>query len=189
MAVHLMGLGNDDGAAQSMRAARRADPALAVPDWFPASHPLRAALEAGGTTAASRKVPEPRSGSLAFDGLGGRFRPADLPTVVQLFDESGRAIATDYLGPRDPLPAYAAVPRLRTTLVVSASASGAVAMGLLAASVASRGALFDAAADRRTDAAQLDHLRATTNLFALGGAGAVALTLGLATGAWTVGSR
>ncbi len=168
MALHLSSIGDDANAALSMIAARAAWPELVVSEELIApAHPLRAVLDAPLDPSATRRVPEPREGSIAFDGTHARERPREHPTIAQLFDETGLARTTTYLAPREPLPPYRALPRQRTRLVACAAGATALAGGAYAWSWAQRGALLSRAADPTTSADALDATRASMNTLAL----------------------
>ncbi len=138
MAIHLYGLGDRDGAVASIRAARWAAEADTAGDLLAPTHELAEAAAGDTEPPKTHRVPEPRAGSIAFDGLNGRERPIGVPTLVQVFDESGQAVVTDYIGPRDPLPEYAAVPRRRNLLVGVGIGAGAGAVAAFAGSFAAR---------------------------------------------------
>ncbi len=190
MGLHLFAVGDAHNAALSVVAARRLDPEASIPDDLVSpDHELRRAWAEDDGRARYRRVPEPRSGSLAFDGIGGRDRPAGVPTLLQRFDESGLLASTTYLGAREPLPDYPAVPRTRAALVGSASAAGAASVVLFALAGVARGNLYDTAADPSAPAEELDRLRTLGNTWtALGTIGLVG-GLGAGTAAILVGER
>ncbi len=187
MALHLHALGDDAGAQLGIAAAYTLDPNTGYPDdLIPPAHPLREAWSELAPDAVVRRVPEPKYGRLAFDGTITRDRPKNTPTVAQVFDDSGLALSTHYLGPREPLPSYAAVPRQRNMLI--GCAGGAVALSGMTYGLAwaSRDSLYSNAAKPNTKAGKLDSARATGNaltalsgvLFGVGagcGVGAVAI--------------
>jgi hypothetical protein len=189
LALQRFELGDPDAAATSMAAARATDGSAEVPaEWLPAEHPLRTAW-AGAEPPGTVRVPEPRVGTLAFDGRAGRERPRGVPTLVQRFDAAGVAQSTAYLGPREALPDYEAIPRRRRALTAGAIGAGAAGAGLLVGSwLQYRGLLADAA-DPAVPADALTAQRATVNvLFVLGG-GLVGAGAGLGVGAAAVGPR
>jgi hypothetical protein len=190
MALHLEALGDTTDAGLAVAASRRIEPDYKFDDAvFPADQPVRVAWEAADPTPVTHKVPEPRSGSLAFDGHNGRERPTGVPSLVQVFDDDGTAISTSWLGPRDPLPTYRAIPRTRDALVVC-SATGLVGGGVsLGFAWAERAALLGLAADPGAPAADLDARRGAMNLLSLVGTGLVGVGLGCGTGAALVGER
>jgi hypothetical protein len=189
MALHLDGLGDDAGSDAALQRARALDPALPFDDaWVGADHHLRAAI-AAPPEAEARKVPEPRAGSLAFDGTLTRERPVDEPTLLQWFDGSGVARTTAYLGPDDPLPAYDAVPRLRNTLLGSGAASllaSGVAIGL---AYGSQAELFRLSEDPSLGADPLVAQRRRTDLLAGAGYGLLGIGVGFGAAAVAVGQR
>jgi hypothetical protein len=184
VALQQLELGNPAAAAASWVALAQTDPALPMPDdWLPADHPLRA------TPPRARKVPEPRVGTLAFDGVTGRERPVGRPTLVQRFDSAGVAQATAYLGESDPLPPYEAIPRVRRRLTASAIGAGALGVGAVGLSWLRYQGLLSAADDPTTPADELDRGRAAVNgLYGVGGA-FVGVGVGLGVGAVVVGPR
>ena len=190
MAIHLYGLGARDGAVASIRAARWAAEGDALPaDLLAPTHELAQAAAADPDPPKTQRVPEPRAGSIAFDGLNGRDRPVGVPTLVQVFDESGQAVVTDYIGPRDPLPEYRAVPRRRNLLVGVGVGAGAGAVAAFAGSFVARENMYTLAADPAVGREPLDQALNRTNLLAtLGGVG-LAVSVGAGTAAFLVGSR
>lgn len=189
MALQLDGLGDAAGADGAIRAALAVDGSIAFDDtWVGADHHLRAAFGVPGSDR-SRKVPEPRSGSVAFDGVATRARPLERPSLVQVFDAGGVARATAYLGPKDPLPAYAAVPRRRNALLISAGASLAASGVLVGLGYSEQAELFRLARDPGISADRLTAQRRTTDLLAGLGYGFGGLAAGLGAGAAVVGQR
>lgn len=190
LAMHLSAIGDEANAAASASAARAADPALVVPpDLLPPDHPVRLAFEAAPTAPKRRKVPEPREGSLAFDGASGRLRPAGAPTVLQVLDETGLPRLTTYLGSREPLPAYAAVPRRRNALLACAGGSLALSGGTFAWGWSRRSALLAEAADPTVPAERLDGLRAAGNGAAVLSGVLFGAAAGCGAGAAAIGPR
>jgi hypothetical protein len=189
MALQQLELGNPDAAAVTIAAAHAVDSTAEMPEgWLPADHPLRLAWSAA-PDASFAKAPEPRAGTLAFDGHGGRERPKNLPTIVQMFDGSGIAQTTAYIGPGDPLPAYDAIPHRRNTLLISAGGAGAGGLVLLAASWLHYQSLVTAADDPTTPADDLLAGRAGTNTLYAGGAALIGLGIGFTVGAVAVGPQ
>ncbi len=189
LALQRFELGDPEAAARSIAAAKAVDPASAFPTgWLAADHPLVAAWGAAEAPAYG-KVPEPRVGSLAFDGVTGRERPRELPTIAQEFDAAGVARATRYLGPRETFDGYDAIPRTRNTLIATGAGAGVSGAALLVGIWLQYRSLLANAADPLAPADDLQGQRATTNaLFALGG-GFVGVGIGLGAGAIAVGQR
>jgi hypothetical protein len=189
MALQQLELGNPAAADSAVAAVHHVDPALVLPaDWLPPDHPLRVAFSAA-TEPTFSKAPEPRVGALAFDGTNGRMRPRDLPTIAQVFDASGVAQSTLYLGATDPLPTYTAIPRRRTTLAVTAGASGALGLSLMGASWLQYRSMVAAADDMTVPADDLVAMRGKTNALYLGGASFVGIGLGFGAAAIATGPR
>ncbi len=171
MALHLVAIGDEDGGAQAAQAARRVDPETPFESaLLPSTHPLALAWAAAEPVDRTRQAPEPRAGSVSFDGVHTRARPANRPTILQLFDETGQARTTTYLAPREALPEYRAIPRQRNLLLGCAAGGGATAVGLYAASWSARSRTFARAGDQSVDAVSLDRGRTTANLLAAGSA-------------------
>ena len=164
MAIHLFSLGQEEGALQTITAAKALDPAYVWNDaMLPASHPLRVAWDAADAPK-THKVPEPREGFLVFDGISGRARPKGVPTISQRLDASGSPTWTTYLGPREPLPAYREIPRRRNALLGCAIGGGAVGLGTWVASNVSKGDLKRSARDQSVSADVLDGKRSRSNV-------------------------
>lgn len=190
MAMHLHAIGDTERAGGALAAARHADPeAVLDPELVPPSHPLHEHWEGAAPTGATRRVPEPRHGSLAFDGSFGRDRPRDHPTLAQLFDASGIATSTHYLGAREPLPAYAAVPRRRNALLGCAGGAGALAAGSFALGWGANSRTYANAADPTFAADELDGSRAAANAWTLASSGLLAIGAGCGTAAVLTGAR
>lgn len=189
MSLQLDVVGDAAGADDAIRAARAVDAALPFDlQWVGADHHLLAAL-ATPVSPATRKVPEPRSGSIAFDGVSTRDRPKERPALVQVFDAAGVARTTAYLGPRDPLPPYAAVPRRRYALAGSAAGSLLASGVFLGLGYAAQADLFARADDPAAPAGELVALRRRADAFAATGYALVGLSAGLGAGAVLVGPR
>lgn len=189
MALQQLELGNPAAAHAAVGAVKHVDATLALPaEWLPPEHPLRSAM-ATAEPPTFGKAPEPRVGALAFDGTNGRLRPRDLPTIAQVFDASGVAQSTIYLGPDDPLPTYVAIPRRRTTLAISGGASGAAGLALIAASYLQYQSMIASAQDPLFPADDLVAMRGTTNVLYLGGASLVGVGFGFGAAALATGPR
>jgi hypothetical protein len=188
MGIHLLAMGDHEAATASVVAARSAAGDLALPGDLLAGE-LKDAWASASGPGKTRKVPEPRTGAVAFDGVAQRERPVEAPTVVQLFDASGRAVATEYVGAGDPLPTYAAIPRRRNSLIAVGIGGGAVAVGSWLGAALVRGDLFAMAADPSAPADALDSRRATANTLSVVGAIGATVAVGGAAGALAVGPR
>jgi hypothetical protein len=187
VALRLEGVGDLAAAEAAILRARALDPALPFDDaWVGADHHLRTATaEDRGT----RRVPEPRTGTFAFDGAVGRDRPLDRPTLFQQFDGAGVARSTLYLSPDDPLPPYAAVPRIRRRLL-GAAAGGLLAGGAaIGAAYASQAALFRDSEDPDATADALIAARRRTDALAGAGYGLLGVTAAFGAAAIAVGAR
>lgn len=190
LALQLFNAGDTGNAALSAAAARAADPALVPgPDLLPAAHPLRAVWAEDLPPTDTHRVPTPRVGSVAFDGVSTRQR-AERPTIVQLFDETGVARQTAYLGVREPLPAYAAIPRNRNRWLGCAGGLAAGGAGAAVAAAGLRASLFAAAdAVPALDADALDARRAAVNALSAGSWTLFAGATGCGVGALAAGPR
>ncbi|MCB9678736.1 MAG: hypothetical protein H6737_26775 [Alphaproteobacteria bacterium] len=190
MAMHLLMIGDEPGALKAVEAAKVAQPDYAFPDeLLPADHPVRAHYDAYAPEVATRTVPEPRSGSIAFDGANSRKRPKTHPTIAQLFDPQGLAQSTTYLGPRDPLPPYRAIPRQRNMLIVGSGASLAVSGLMYGLAWGQRGNLFKSAQDQSLSADVLDGKRARTNALTFTSGAFFGIAVGAGVGAALIGER
>ncbi len=198
MALHLFAIGDEAGAFAALDAAKLADPEFAFDGTLlPENHALREHYAASTPDDSTRKVPEPRAGSIAFDGVVERRRPKSLPTLVQLFDEQGLAQSTSYLAPREPLPPYRAIPRQRTTLILSSAGSFVVASTLYGLAWAQRSNLFATAqkipppppAVDPVTADLLDAKRNRTNALTIGSTAFLGISIGTAIGAAVIGER
>lgn len=190
MALHRHAMGNEEGALEGLGAAYALAPDQGFPDdLVAAKHPLREAWAGLGAEPAMRKVPEPRYGSLAFDGTIGRERPRDLPTVAQVFDASGVAQSTFYLDPHQPLPGYVAIPRQRNLLLGCAAGSGAVALTTYGVAMGFSGGVYKRAADQSTPGPDLDRGRAAGNAVSVLSASFLTVGAGCGVGAALIGQR
>jgi hypothetical protein len=188
--LHFLAMGDEANAELSIKAAHAADPDARVDRrLIPEGHPADAWWVDEETAEKTRKVPEPRVGSVAFDGEHTRARRAELPAVFQLFDETGRARSTQYLGPRQPLPSYAAIPRQRNILLGCSAGSVAASAALLGGSWAARGSLIRGAQDPTTAADVLDGRRASMNGMAVASAALFGVGTGCGVGAYLIGER
>jgi hypothetical protein len=189
MALHLDTLGASEGADGSISAAHTLDAGLVFDDaWVGEDHHLRAAF-ASAQADGTRRVPEPRSGTLAFDGTPGRDRPANQPTLVQVFDAAGVARTTAYLGARDPLPAYEAIPKVRNRLLVGTGLSLLATGVTLGLAYSAQGELFSLAEDQQVPGPELEAQRRRADGLAAVSYGLVGLTAGLGGAALAVGQR
>ena len=190
MALRLHEIGDEDNASGSVLAARTVAPDAPFDEALvPSNHALRSLWEASPPDEETKKVPEPRYGSLAFDGEIGRDRPKNRPTVAQVFDDTGVAQTTLYLGAREPLPSYAAVPRRRNMLIGCAAGAGVGAGVTYGLSWSNRSRMFNQAAIQDTSDVDLDGLLVSTNVMSLLSTSLVAVTAGCGTGAVLVGER
>jgi hypothetical protein len=190
MALHLLTTGDEVGARSAVEAAKAADPTYVFPDdLLPANHPLRQHYEAWDVDPPARNVPEPREGSLAFDGQNGRRRPKLHPTIAQRFDAQGMAQSTSYLGAREPLPPYRAIPRQRTALMLGSASALVVSGTMYGLAWAQRGDLFASAADPDVSADTLDAKRGRTNGLTIGSGAFFAIAVGAGVGAAAIGER
>lgn len=189
LALQLSVVGDEEGALSTLQAAKNADPEYVWTDeMLPADHPLRVAYDAMLVGEGGQKVPEPRYGSIAFDGVNGRIRP-DTPSVFQRFDATGRATDTLYIGLGEPLPTYRAIPRQRTTLIACAAGLAAASGTTWAMGVGKRGALYRNAADPSFSADKLDSLRGAANTLSVTSTLLFGGATGCGVGAWLIGER
>ncbi|MEZ4319649.1 MAG: hypothetical protein R3F61_19190 [Myxococcota bacterium] len=190
MALHLLMIGDEPGSLLAAEAAKIADPTYTFPDdLLPPGHPVREHYQAYEPEALVRTVPEPRTGSIAFDGTNARKRPKLHPTVAQLFDEQGLAQSTTYLGPREPLPPYRAIPRKRNTLILSSASALVVSTTMYGLAWAQRGNLFNTANDPTVSAETLDAKRARTNGLTLASGAFFGIAVGTGVSAALIGER
>jgi hypothetical protein len=190
MAIHLFTIGDRDKADLSMMAAKAAEPDYSFDDTLlPPSHDLRAEWDVLEVSEAGRKVPEPKIGSVSFDGHMTRRRSTAHPTIAQLFDESGLAQSTHYLAPRESLPPYKAIPRTRNALI--ACSGGALALSATSYGLAwrSNAKVFSLKADPTVKGSALDASRASANAWTFVSGALFGAAAGCATGAGVVGQR
>jgi len=188
--LHFLSMGDESNAELSIKAAHAADAEASLDRrLIPEDHPAEAWWADEATAEKTRKVPEPKVGSVAFDGAHTRTRRAELPTVFQMFDETGRARTTEYLGARQALPSYAAIPRKRNLLIGCSAGSAAASGALFAGSWATRGSLLRGAQDASTTAEVLDGRRATMNTLAVASAALFGVGTGCGVSALLVGER
>lgn len=190
MALHLFTIGDEAGALAAIDAAKLTDPEFTFSDdLLPPNHPLREHMQSVEPDDASRKVPEPRSGSIAFDGTVTRDRSKTLPVLVQLFDEQGLSQSTTYLAPREPLPPYRAIPRQRTTLILASATSLIVSGTMYSLAWAQRGNLVQSAQDPAFSKELLDAKRNRTNALVVGSSVFFGISVGTGVGAALIGER
>jgi len=188
--LHFLAIGDESNAKLSLEAAHAAEPEADLDRrLIPEGHPAEAWWADDAAGKKTHKVPEPRVGSVAFDGEHTRARRAELPQVFQLFDETGHARFTQYLAPRQPLPSYAAIPRQRNLLIGCSAGATAASGALFAGSWATRGALLRGAQDPTTPADTLDSQRATMNGLAVTSAALFGVGTGCGIGALLIGER
>ena len=190
MAIHLFTIGDHDRAELSLMAAKDAQPDFAFDDeLLPPNHDLRKTWDTVEVSESRRTVPEPKVGSLSFDGIMGRKRSAEHPTIAQLFNDSGIAQSTHYLAPRESLPPYVAIPRTRNVLI--GCSAGALALSGTTYGLAwrSRAKVYSEKEDLSVKAPALDAARASTNLLTFVSGTLFGVAAGCATGAGVVGQR
>ncbi len=190
MAMHLFTIGDQENADLSLMAAKDAGPEFTFDDeLLPPSHALRQTWATIEISDSSRTVPEPKLGSLSFDGHNGRKRPTAHPTIAQIFDESGLAQSTHYLAPRESLPMYAAIPRKRNLLI--ACSGGALALSATTYGLAwkANGKVYSQASNPNAKAADLDSSRASANAMSFLSGALFGVATGCGVGAGVVGQR
>ncbi|TNE91658.1 MAG: hypothetical protein EP330_04805 [Deltaproteobacteria bacterium] len=189
LALQLSVVGDEPGALGALQAAKNADPEYVFDDaMLPADHPLRVAYEAMEVDDSGRNVPEPKSGSIAFDGVNGRFRP-ETPVVFQRFDATGRATDTLYLGVGDSLPTYRAIPRQRNLLIGCAGGALGASVTTWALAMGQRGSMYKNARDPAFAADKLDAKRAAANGLTVTSTLLFGASVGCGTGAYLIGER
>lgn len=190
MALHLLTVGDDAGAKVALEAARAADPEYVFPDeLLPPGHPLRDHYEQTEVRVTTRRVPEPRAGSVSFDGRNSRNRPKVHPTIAQFFDAQGQATSTTYVGPREPLPPYRAIPRQRNVLLLSSASALVISGTMYGLAWAQRGDLFDTALQADATAGTLNAKRDRTNALTVGSGAFLGIAVGTGVGAVLIGER
>ena len=190
MAIHLFTIGDGANADLSLLAAKGADPAFEFDDeLLPSNHALRLAWADLEISNAARTVPEPKLGSVSFDGRNGRKRPSDHPTIAQIFDESGLAQSTHYLAARESLPTYAAIPRRRNMLI--ACSGGALALSATTYGLAwkANGQVFSQASNPNAKSAAIDGSRSSANVLTFVSGALFGVAAGCGTGAGVIGQR
>ncbi|MCO4747931.1 MAG: hypothetical protein KC912_24275 [Proteobacteria bacterium] len=189
LALQLSAVGDEIGAQETLQAAYNAHPEFVWDDaMLAADHPLRVTYDGLQAWDAGSKVAEPRSGSISFDGVNGRFRPST-PLIYQRFDATGRATETLYVGPGEGLPTYSAIPRKRNTLIGCAGGALGLSGTTWLIGRAQRGSLYSLAADPTTSADQLDKKRGSANALAVVSTALFGVAAGCGTGAWLVGEQ
>ena len=119
LALRLFGEGREQDAVKALAASKQLVPHYELPETLlPAGHILRERYEALPRSGPSTRVPRPKKGGVAFDGLLGVNRPRDRYTILQFTDSNGKVVSNEYLGPEDPLPKYPSVVDLGPTLSI-----------------------------------------------------------------------
>lgn len=186
---------DEQRAAEAFAAARAADPSYVLPtSLVPDGHAIRdlygrVPLENGSFDA----LPQPREGTLRFDGVAGNLRPTGWPTLVQVLDGDGLVAQTDYLFPGDAMPAYDADNHVATSVAAPSGRPGRrvgfTLVGATAVSGLGAGLLYGlasaSAADFERDHPDWDEAdligqRARTNELVLGSGALAALAAGCA---------
>ncbi len=190
MAIWMYTNGDDQTAMLAMEASRHAYDQEISEDLLPAEHDLRVRYDAAFEVEREyRTVPEPKVGKIAFDGVYGRDRPDGYPVLVQFFDSKGMATDTLYLGAREPLPNYAAIPRKRNRLLACSGGALGLAGITLGAGWATHGSLYSNAADPAFDPDKLDKARRTTNVLSGVSGLFTGVAIGCGAGALAVGEQ
>jgi len=190
MALHLYGVGEEAGAFAALASARRLDPEFSYAGGLlPEDHPLVVQYQSLSGETSTGRIPEPRSGSVAFDGTAGRERPKGVPTVTQILDASGVPTWTGYVGAGEPLPAYRAIPRTRNRLFGCAGGLAAASVGTHFGAVSTRSSLATLAQDQTVASDTLDSKRATANTLEGVSAGLLLSGVGCAVAGVLVGER
>jgi len=190
MSLHLLMVGDEAGSLKAVESAKIADPEYQFPDEIlPANHPIRAHYDAYVPEFSGRTVPEPRVGSISFDGTNSRSRPKLHPTIAQLFDEQGLAQTTTYLAPRESLPPYRAVPRRRNTLIISSGSALVLSGAMYSMAWAQRGNLFSSASDLSTSVDTLNAKRSRTNGYTIASTAFLGIAVGTGVSAAMIGER
>lgn len=189
LALQLHVVGDEEGAAATLQAAKNADPEFTWDDaMLPPDHPLRMLYTGLVVDSSGGKIAEPKAGSVAFDGVNGRFRP-NTPAIFQRFDATGQATDTLYVGARESLPTYAAIPRKRNMLIGCAGGALGLSGGTWILGRGQRGKLYAQAADPNTPAESLDKYRGGANALAIVSTALFGVAAGCGTGAVLVGEK
>ena len=190
MALHLFTIGDTENAVLSAMSAKSVLPDEVWDEQMvPANHELRVSWDSQEPDAKTRRMPEPKAGSLAFDGDHTRERPRNLPTVAQVFNASGISERTYYLGPNESLPTYAAIPRQRNSLLICSGSAVLLAGVGYGMAWSANGQLYELAADTTNPDAVLDGKRAQANMMTLLSGAMLGVGAGCGTGAALVGQR
>jgi len=190
MAIHLFTIGDEENADLSLLAAKGAEPEFKFDDeLLPPNHALRKNWSGLEVSEAARVVPEPRLGSVSFDGRNGRKRPIEHPTIAQIFDESGLAQSTHYLAPRESLPMYAAIPRKRNLLISCAGGAFALSATTYGLAWKANGKVFSQASNPNIKPAEIDSARASANALSFLSGALLGVSAGCGTGAGVIGQR
>lgn len=181
--------GNTAKASPAFLAARVLDPSYHFPaSEFSAEHPIRTTYEAANAGQfKDKKAPEPKTGSITFDGAATRNRPADRNTVVQLLNPSSQVTQTTYLLPDQPLPTYAAVPHLRNSLLIGTVVALAGSAACYGGAWAAHGQFV--ADDPTYTLDQLEGYQGATNALFAASISLGVVAIGGGTGALLVGAR
>lgn len=169
------------------RGAHRAAPEVQFSKSVPNNHEVREVHRvAVKTTGPSKKARRPRRGALYVDGHPGRTIFPQHAFVVQLVDAEGDALMTQLVKPGERLPRYDLRPRDRNRLFLAAGGLAAMGIASFAAGFATR-ATFKS--DKPGDLAELQRLRARSNLFAGVGTAFLAASAGTAVVGISIGHR
>lgn len=165
-----------EDAVSSFAAARRADPALTLPeDIFPPRSPVSDAWGAIPLGVLPLEpLPEPADGWLLVDGERASARRAALPALLQWQDSEGQIGLTSYLDPGEPASGYPVAkesvhPARRPWLAAATIGTGLLTIGSWSVAAAGHRRYLDL--ERPVSDESLDGLRARTNTLALTGAG------------------
>lgn len=186
--------GDDAAARQAFAAARSIEPSYSLPTTLvPIGHPARALYDAVDLSEGRWAELAPPRYRLTLDGREERRRPQDWPTIVQTFNADGAVLATTWLGPGEPMPAYEVVLAEGPGGLVLPRPSWPPNPRLVAAGGASlllAGGLYTAAAvsahryqDPLTPPESFDTLRGRANGLVLASAGVGLVAVGLGTSA------
>jgi hypothetical protein len=190
MGLNLQANGDAENALASARASRSADPAFVpAPELLPVEHPLHVVWTEGVGEANTTRAPDPKVGSLSFDGVVTREHAPGQPAILQIFDDTGFARSTTYLGVGEGLPAYEAVPHRRNLLLGCTVGAGVLGAGAYALAWNTRGGLYGAAAVPDTNPGDLETRRNTTNALAIVSTTLLGTAIGCGTGAALIGQQ